>query len=133
LILVDTHVLVWLTAGDDRLGRGSRALLDDAMRSAALAVSAISFWEVAILISRGRLELDADPAGWRTEVLRLGIEEIPLTGEIAVAAVTLPRLHPDPADRIIAATALQAGVALMTADERLLRWRSTLQRHDARK
>ena len=133
MIVVDTPTLVWLTSGEPRLGRRARRLLDTSLASDTLAVSAMSFWEVAMLASRGRLELGSSAEAWRSEILSLGVNEIPIDGEIAILSVTLSGLHADPADRIIVATAVQRGAALPTADERLLGWKHPLRRHDARR
>ena len=133
LIVVDTHGLVWLTSGDPRLGRRARGLLDAALANDTLAVSAMSFWEVAMLVSRGKVDLGSSADAWRTEMLSLGVNEIQIDGEIAVLSVTLPGLHPDPADRMIVATAVQRGAALLTADQRILDWKNPLRRHDARR
>lgn len=133
MIIIDTHALVWLTSGEERLGRRARRLLDTALAADHLAVSAISFWEVAMLVSRGRIDLGSSAGAWRIEILNLGVNEIPVDGDVAVLSVTLSGLHADPADRIIAATALQRGAALLTADERLLTWKNALRRHDARR
>jgi PIN domain nuclease of toxin-antitoxin system len=133
LIVVDTHVLLWLAAGEPRLGPRARGTLDRALSDDELAVSAITFWEVAMLIAASRVDVGSGGAAWRSEMLDLGVHEIPLDGEIAVAAVELAGLHGDPADRIIAATAAIQGAVLMTADERLLTWKNPLRRHDARR
>jgi PIN domain nuclease of toxin-antitoxin system len=133
LIVIDTHSLVWLMSGHSRLGGRSRRLLDAALADDTLAVSAISFWEVAMLVIRGRLDLGTSASAWRTEVLSLGVNEVAMNGEIAVSSTALTGLHSDPADRIIAATAILQGAALMTADERLLSWKNPLRRHDARR
>jgi PIN domain nuclease of toxin-antitoxin system len=133
LIVIDTHALVWLMSGHSRLGGRSRRLLDAALAADTLAVSAISFWEVALLVIRGRLDLGASASAWRSEVLSLGVNEVAMNGEIAVSSTALTDLHSDPADRIIAATAILQGAALMTADERLLSWKNPLRRHDARR
>jgi len=133
LIVIDTHALVWLTSGEPRLGRRSRTLLDTSLAGDTLAVSAISFWEVSQLVTRGRIDLGTSAGGWRTEVLNLGINEISIDGEIAVYSTTLKGLPTDPADRIIVATAILRGAALVTADERLLAWKNSLRRQDARR
>lgn len=131
MILLDTHVLLWLTSGDERLGRRSRAMIDSS--PGAIAVSAISFWEVAMLVARGRVDLGGDTQVWRNEILTIGIEEISVSGETGIAAATLTSLHGDPADRIIVATAIARQAALLTADERILRWKSRVKRVDARR
>ena len=84
------------------------------------------------LVARGRLEFDADAAAMRADVLSTGIQELALGGPTAIAAAALD-LHPDPADRFIAATAVVHDAALITADERLLAWKHPLKRHDARR
>ena len=132
MILVDTHALIWLRTGDARLGAGARRALDDALRDEELSVSAMTFWEIALLKSKGRLDFPEDVGLWRRELLGQGLAEIPVDGEIAIRANALPGLHADPADRIIVATA-QAGHRLVTGDERILAWDGNLARLDARK
>ncbi len=116
LILLDTHVLVWLDAGDTRLGKSARQILDNAFRQDELAVSAISYWEVAMLERKGRLRLRQEPESWRGDLLENGLLEVPVDGEIGVRAARLQDFHGDPADRIIAATAF-SGHRVVTADE----------------
>jgi PIN domain nuclease of toxin-antitoxin system len=96
-----------------------------------LAVSAISFWEMSLLIARGRLRSLKDPKEQRARMLSSGILELPLTGDVALLAVDLSGLHQDPADRFIVATAMRHEAVLMTADAQLLSWRSKLRRQNA--
>ena len=131
MILVDTHALIWLRTGDARLGAAARWALDDALRGEELAVSAMTFWEVAMLKSKGRLDFPEDVGLWRRELLGQGLAEIPVDGEIGIRANALPGFHADPADRIIVATA-QGGHRLVTGDERILQWSGDLNRLDAR-
>ena len=132
-VLLDTHVLVWLALGERSLGQKARARIDDALKSDAVFVSPISFFEIATLRRRGRLLLHEEVAAWRVKVLRQGLVETPLQGDIAIAAAELGGLPGDPADRLITATALSQGCALVTADEGILGWGGTLQRYDARR
>jgi|TARA_B100000378_G_scaffold232816_1_gene198332 PIN domain nuclease of toxin-antitoxin system len=118
--------------GDQRLGLASRDMADQALRDNLLFVSAISFWEVALLTRRGRLTLAYSSGEWRRIALGLGIVEIPLTGEIGILAAELEGLPGDPADRIITATALLRGQTLLTSDRRILDWQGLVARHDAR-
>ena len=83
-----------------------------------------------MLIAKGRLRSLDDPGEIRLQVMRAGIREMPLTGQIAILAVQLD-LHGDPADRFIAATAVAHDATLMTADETLLGWRSKVRRINA--
>ena len=132
MIVLDTHVLVWADSDDRKLGRKSRALIDRLWATRKVAVPSIVFWEVGVLQARRRLQLPVSVEEWRESILAAGAVELALNGAIALRALDLSGLHNDPADRFIVATALAHGAALMTADEKLLDWRHTLERHDAR-
>ena len=132
LILIDTHVLIWLDQGHAELGAKARTDLDQALQDAALSVAAISFWEIATACRKGRIDMRQPLQPWRRALLESGLQELPLDGEIALAAGAFDDLHGDPADRIIVATALHHGARLMTADRRLLSWSGPLRCLDAR-
>ncbi len=131
-ILMDTHVVVWLLGRVQRLGRGARGLIDTAGDADTALVSAFSFWEVAMLVQSGRLLLTQPAAGWRQRVLELGIQEVPVSGDIGILAAGLGDFPRDSADRIIAATAILQGATLITADSSILAWNGDLTRYDAR-
>ena len=133
MILLDTHVLVWYTKGLDTLGVETRQLADDALSRNELVVSAITFWEVEMLIRRGRLDLMQSTTAWRQTLLDQGLIEMPVAGDIGIMAAALSDFHRDPADRLITATALQYSTQLVTADDRILGWTGALLRHDARR
>jgi PIN domain nuclease of toxin-antitoxin system len=133
VIVLDTHVAIWITANEAMLGERSRLLVEKARIEDRIVVSAISFWEMAMLIAKGRLRAITSAMEQRGKILASSIEEIPLTGEIAILAGGLENLHGDPADRLIAATAIAHDATLMTADKALLRWRHKLPRQDASK
>lgn len=120
MILLDTHVLVRYAVGHRELGKRAVRSIDNALRKRELAVSAISFWEVAMLLEKRRLKLNDTPIAFRALTLRQGIAECTLDGEIAIRSVELTALHGDPADRIIAATAIASGATLITSDAKLL-------------
>lgn len=132
LILLDTHALIWLDQDNPTLGLVARQRAEAALKEQRLAVSAISFWEVAMLAVKGRIVMEIPVSAWRQDLLDLGLIEMPVTGEIGIAAVHLDHLHGDPADRIIVATALSRESVLVTADRNLLTWSGTLERLDAR-
>ena len=132
MIVLDTHALVWLWTGDDKLGPNAGIVIDNALGDEQLAVSAMTFWEVALLKGKGRLDFPEDVGHWRQELLGQGFTEIPIDGEIGIRANELPGFHADPADRIIVATALTGRHLVITADEHILRWRGNLNRMDAR-
>jgi PIN domain nuclease of toxin-antitoxin system len=133
VIVLDTHVLLWADSDDRHLGRKARALIERRWAKGEVAVSAMTFWEVGLLQTRGRLKLPAAVRDWRAAVLAAGMVELPLDGAIAVRALDLAGLHDDLVDRFVAATAVAHEATLVTADERLLVWRHPLERQDARK
>lgn len=123
MILLDTHVVVHYVRGDRKLGKRAVAAIDRALERDELFVSALSFWEVTMLVAKDRLVLDMPPAGFRAALVSQGIQEVAIDGEIAIAAGELPPGHGDPADRLIVATAMVRGLTLVTADDVLLAWR----------
>jgi len=133
VILLDTHALIWMDIGSASLGPSARKLILSASVEGDLFVSAISFWESAMLYDRQRLKLPRPPVHWREDILSAGVREAPVDGAIAVAAAQLSLDHKDPADRLIVATALAYDATLLTADKSILRWRGKLRRQDASK
>ncbi len=131
MTLLDTQVLIWLLFDDRRLGRQTRQVIDHAWAAGEPAISAISFWEIALLHEKRRLTLLRDIAAWRRTLLQEGLVEISVDGEIGIRANVLADFHADPADRLIVATALVGGHQLVTADRRILEWPGTLRRLDA--
>jgi len=122
LLLVDTHTLIWMVEEAPRLGLQTAQALNKAGRQNRIAVSAITPWEIALLVSKGRLKLGADVMRWVSEALaKPGVRLAPLEPEIAVESTRLPwEMHADPADRILVATARHLGATLVTADRALL-------------
>lgn len=127
LILLDTHAWVWLMNGSVRLGSKARKAVQRSVETEAVLVSAVSPWEVAMLVGKGRLILDRDVGEWVQEALsQPGIRLEALSPEIAVASSRMPGvLHGDPADRIIAATTRHRGATLLTDDQLLLDYGGT--------
>jgi len=131
VILLDTHAALWATFDENSLGKRSRKIVRQAWTEHQLAISAVSFWEIALLIAKRRLRPPDTAKEMRRQILSAGATELPLNGEIAILAGELDDLHADPADRFIAATAIAHDAILMTADERLLQWRHKLRRQNA--
>lgn len=123
LLLLDTHVVLWATFNETRLGRHAAKAINLASREDRLVVSAITPWEIGLLASKRRINLHKDVLDWIRETLaKPGVKLAPLEPEIAVASTCLPfEMHPDPADRILVATARHLGATLVTADQALLR------------
>lgn len=132
MMLLDTHTLVWLDEGNSKLGKQAITLIDKSLQSKELFVSAISFWEVAMLVQKGRLEIQMSVALWRQSLIDNGLQEIALTGNIAIQSALLKDFHGDPADRMIVASAIESTLPLCTADTAILSWEESLRRCDAR-
>lgn len=133
MIVLDTHALIWMDSDDTALGKTARQLIQAAWDAQWLAVSAISFWECAMLHAAGRLNLPQSTTQWRAELLAAGLIELPVDGDIAMMSVSLNPPHKDLIDRFIVATAPVKNAALVTADAKLLQWQHALTRHDAGK
>jgi len=115
-LLLDTHIWYWLVTDLGRIGKRTIGELTDARNE--LWLSPISTWELLALNAKGRVRLSGDPEAWLARATR-GLQEAPLTHEIAQAAVKIA-LHRDPVDRFLAATAQILDMTLVTADEKLL-------------
>ena len=132
-IILDTHVLVWLCEGNERLGKKALKLINQASTSEQLAVATISFWEIAMLVEKGRLKMLMKVADFRRKLLTDGLLELPLSGSAAIIAAAFTGFHGDPADRIVVATALEEGAVVVTADQKILSWAGLKDKVDATK
>ncbi len=131
MLICDTHVLIWLDEGNPRLGANALQTMNKALATGQLAVASISFWEIAMLVEKQRLDIRIELDVWRLELLQSGLLEIPLQGSTALRAGRLQAFHGDPADRMIVATALENSATLMTADRKILGWDALHQKVDA--
>ena len=123
MIVLDTHIRVWWVHGDPSLSASARALLQSSEQT-GIAVSAISCWEVAKLVERGRLALPCPVFDWIQQALSYpGIRLIELSPRICVESTQLPgEFHRDPADQIIVATARILDAPLVTVDGKILEY-----------
>ena len=126
-VVLDTHALVWLVQGSQRIGPRSRALIEAAANADAAFVAAISTWEIAMLVAKGRLALDRDVGEWLTAALGLpGLRLASLDPQVAVDSTRLPgAVQGDPADRLIVATARRHTATLITDDRLILDYSAT--------
>jgi PIN domain nuclease of toxin-antitoxin system len=122
VILVDTHVVVWLAFDPDQLSRQARTAINDTRKNGSgLAISDITLLELATLASKGRIHLDISLETFLQEVESRFLV-LPMSGRVCARATELPKTYPkDPADRIIGATALVEGLHLLTADRQIQR------------
>jgi len=125
VILVDTHVVVWLVLDAERVSAKARSAISEARKSAnGLAISGVSLLELATLASKGRIQLNISLESFLQEIESRFIV-LPISGRVCARAMALPATYPkDPADRIIGATALVEGLSLVTADREIRRSRA---------
>jgi PIN domain nuclease of toxin-antitoxin system len=122
ILLLDTHIVLWLDAGDQRPRPKTRHTIDNLwLAGGSLLVSAVSAWEILLLADTGRISLDCPPEAWIERFLgRPGIAAVPLTWRASARAYSLPNLERRaPADRLLVATAIELGCPLVTYDDRL--------------
>ena len=125
MIVLDTPVLIWWVNGDDRLSPPARAAIEATLAgNSQVLVSAISAWEIAMLVQRDRMALAMDLDEWLRSVQSLdGVALIPITPQVAAQSASLPgEFHKDPADRIIVALAREQNAPLVTADTKIHRY-----------
>ena len=122
LILLDTHVVIWLAQDYNRISTAAHAAIDLARNEdRGLTVSDITLVEIAQLASHGRIKLIPDAETVLSEVERRFVI-LPITSKIALQAFALPTNYPkDPVDRVIGATALIEDLHLVTADQAIRR------------
>ena len=123
-LLLDTHAAIWI-AEDQSLAAGAVDAIDAAYRAdGTIFVSAITAWEIGLLVARNRLGLSARPERWFQQLLTIpGVRLADLSPDILIASSFLPGEPPrDPADRILLATARELGATLITRDRLLLKY-----------
>src|SRR5580704_8499947 len=124
-LLLDTHFWIWLQNGEPGVFTGPiRRAIEAAAAGGRLCLSVISVWEVAMLESKGRIELTLPCGLWVKQALAIpGLAVVPLTPEIAIESCNLPPpFHGDPADRLIVATARNMGARLLTRDRKIIEY-----------
>jgi PIN domain nuclease of toxin-antitoxin system len=121
MIVLDTHAWLWWISNPEQLSETAKDIINGAERDRKIFISSISAWEVALLVSRGRLQLTMSANDWvaASEALP-SLNFIAVSNSIAVKSTQLPgNLHNDPADRMIIATTLSIGAVLVTKDEKI--------------
>ena len=123
-MILDTCALLWLASGDKKL---SRSALKEINSASAVYVCAISGFEIAIKVAKGKLKLPHAPQEWFEKVVEHhGLTVLPLELNVCIAAAELPRIHDDPCDRFIITTAKLNDLTVVTADERFEKYGVTV-------
>ena len=124
-ILLDTCAWIWLFQNDPKIAHSACIeKIDEAAARDKLYVASISIWEVGMLTSKKRIELNKSCGDWVREALsQPGLSLAPLSPEIALESSYLPgHFHNDPADRMLVATARHLGLELVTADSKIIEY-----------
>jgi PIN domain nuclease of toxin-antitoxin system len=122
-LLLDTHIALWLDSGSERLRPSTRDLIDACWQNGgSVLLSAVSAWEIALLVDTGRIYLDLSVEAWLERFIeRPGIDAVPLTHQAAARAYRLHHLnHPDPGDRLLIAASIALSCPLVTYDARIV-------------
>jgi PIN domain nuclease of toxin-antitoxin system len=121
VIVLDTHALVWWVTGDATLSKSAKVAIEFEQISGEIIISAMSAWEIAMLVEHDRLVLSMDVDNWISTVADIdAVRFMPIDVEIAMKSVVLPgEFHKDPADRMIVATARKLAAPLVTKDDKI--------------
>ena len=121
MIVLDTHVILWDALAPERLSELARKTIVQANENDGLIICDISLWEIAMLLQKGRVQVDVDSQTFINLLLQANKSRVLATSpQIAVLAAQFPaEINKDPADRLIAATALAENATLITADRNL--------------
>ncbi|SAK73215.1 twitching motility protein PilT [Caballeronia catudaia] len=119
MIVLDTHTLLWWLGGGTLSKQASAAIKAESGEDGEIVVSAISAWEIALLVRRGKIRLSMDVSDWVEKVGQIdAVRFLPVDNSIAIRSIDLPgHFHNDPADRVIVATARALSAPLVTKDK----------------
>jgi PIN domain nuclease of toxin-antitoxin system len=123
-LLLDTHVWVWLMTADEKLSTSFKNIIERNSEKESILISAITIWELGMLVEKKRIELEMDCLDWVEQALESpGIDLVPITPRIAIQSTRLPEnVHGDPADKILIATAHEYNAVFVTHDQKILEY-----------
>jgi PIN domain nuclease of toxin-antitoxin system len=123
MILLDTCTFLWIAKEEkEKLSKKCQEIL--LQNSGKIFISAISAFEIGIKCSKKNLELPYSPKEWYgLKIEKFGVQEFPITGEIALISTELPLNHQDPCDRIIIATAMEHKLTILTPDKHIQKYK----------
>jgi len=120
-LLLDTHALIWLLEGDERLSRTARSAIENPENTNYASIA--TFWEIAIKTSIGKLETKTPLTNLKHILLENGIERLPIMFEHTVLVGELPFYHKDPFDRLLIAQAMNENMTLLSRDEYFVQYK----------
>ena len=121
MIVLDTHALVWWASGSKELSARARAAIEHECVDGQIVISAISAWEIAMLVEREKLLLTMDVESWLSTIAEIdAVCFYPVDVDVSIKSIHLPgEFHKDPADRMIVATARKLAAPVVTKDEKI--------------
>ena len=121
-ILLDTHVFIWAMLGTKSLKKEFVSFFEKALVSTGVLISPMTIWEIGMLVEKKRIEVELDVLDWVDQVLEIpGFKICPITPHIAIQSTRLPgKLHGDPVDRLLIASAHENNAVLITCDEKII-------------
>jgi PIN domain nuclease of toxin-antitoxin system len=117
VILLDTHIVVWLTIEPQKLtGPEAKAIAEARAGSRGIGIADVTLLELAMLGTLGRIR-PAIPLGLYLEKVEEMFEVFPITAAIAARSMQFSEAYPrDSAGRLIGAAASVHGIPLVTRD-----------------
>lgn len=121
-ILLDTHVWLWAMVGSSILTKSFTMTFEKALKAQGVLLSALSIWEIGMLVEKQRIEIEMDVLDWVNQALDTpGMQLCPITPRIAIQSTRIPgEIHGDPVDRLLIATAYEENAVLVTCDKKIL-------------
>lgn len=126
MLVLDTHILIWWTSGDQKLTKSAKDRIEHAVeKGESILISSITAWEISMLVSKGRLTLTMDVDTWLQTVGEIkNVSFVPVDNKVALESTRLPsEFDKDPADRMIVALARTLSSTLVTADEKIIHYK----------
>jgi len=123
-VLLDTHIFVWMITEKKKLSKEAQSIIMEAIPLRHILISAISLWEIAMLVQKQRLKFSIPLRKWIEQSLTTpGVVLNTLTPDILIESCDLPEItHNDPVDRMIIATARIENALLITRDQAILKY-----------
>lgn len=121
-LLLDTHVWIWSMIGSSSLKKSFNLTFEKAAKENRILISPMSIWEIGMLVEKKRIEIAMDVLDWVEQALEYGLVLSDITPRIAINSARLGKVHGDPIDRLLIATASEKNAVLVTCDRKILHY-----------